>query len=73
MNCKGNIETMRSLILVALLFPSLSSMGITAETNAKVKEGGNAVADAEGIESIGHENGCEVFAVGSGNYHFQVN
>jgi alpha-L-rhamnosidase len=38
--------------------------------NAEVREGGELASEAEGVTSVGFDNGCRVYELGSGTYQF---
>jgi len=44
---------------------------VPAKDRAGVKESGKPMDEAEGVKFLRMENGAGVFAVGSGQYHFQ--
>ncbi|MBQ6186858.1 MAG: family 78 glycoside hydrolase catalytic domain [Prevotella sp.] len=40
------------------------------DENSVVYEGSTVAEEAEGVSYVGYENGCKVFELGSGTYHF---
>jgi len=52
---------------------STATVYVPAPGKSVVKESGNPIDDTTEVETLRHEDGCVVFAVGSGKYRFQVN
>jgi hypothetical protein len=45
---------------------------VPAGKNRKVLENGQVAADSDFVQAKGEETGYKIFAVGSGNYRFEV-
>jgi alpha-L-rhamnosidase len=52
---------------------STATVYVPVTEKTVVKESGNPIGDVAGVKTLRHEDGCVVFAVGSGTYRFQVN